>query len=73
MEIRRLAESNLESNLKELLKSPILGKNGDYFIFEVESPYLLDYLQAKIKSLGYPTDGSFVPSIIKLSSDSFVT
>lgn len=65
-ELRRSSSDDLDRKTIELLKYPILQKNGDLFVLEVESPLLSDHLRAKIRSLGFVSDGSFSPTIVKL-------
>lgn len=70
-ELRRSTQAQLDVKLFEALKSPILQKQGDLFVLEIENPLLTDYLRAKIHKLGYATDASFSPSLTKLSLDAF--
>lgn len=65
-ELRKYQEDELNNLVKESLKRPIISKNGDEFKLEIESPLVSDHLRAKVKELGYLSDGSFSPSIVKL-------
>ena len=68
-ELRRSSEEDLDNKVKNLLKRPLIQKNGDLFVLEVENPLVSDHLRSKIQKLGYVSDGSFSPSIIKLGLD----
>lgn len=68
-ELRRSSEADLDGKVKLLLKKPLIQKRGGLFVLEVENPLVSDHLKAKIQKLGYVTDGSFSPSIIKLGLD----
>ncbi len=70
-ELRRSSPDKLDEKIKELLKKPILQKDGKNFILEVENPLVSDHLKSKVKKLGYISDGSFSPSIVKLSLVAF--
>jgi hypothetical protein len=66
-ELRQSSTADLDQKIKNLLKRPLLQKDGELFVLEVENPLLADHLRAKLHSLGYLSDGSFSPSLIKLS------
>ena len=68
-ELRRSNSQQLDEKVKNLLKKPIVQKKGDSFVMEVENPLVSDHLRAKVQGLGFYTDGSFSPSIIKLGGD----
>jgi hypothetical protein len=46
-------------------------KQGDLFCLEIENPLVLDHLKDKLQRLGFATDGSFSPSLVRLSKDAF--
>lgn len=71
-ELQRLSESDLDDRVKEILKRPLIEKAEKQFALEVENPLVSDHLRARIKKLGYVTDGSFSPSIVRLSLDAVV-
>ncbi|HWR66969.1 MAG TPA: hypothetical protein VN364_12705, partial [Bellilinea sp.] len=71
-ELRRMDEAVLDGRVKELLKRPIVQKQGELFALEIENPVVSDHLRAKVQSLGYASDGSFSPSLVKLSDDAVV-
>ncbi len=66
-ELRRSSSDDLDEKVKEILRKPILQKDGKNLILEVENPLVSDHLKNKVKNLGYLSDGSFSPSIVKLS------
>ncbi len=68
-ELRRSSESDLNEKVKALLKRPLIQKDGQQFILEVENPLVSDHLRSKVQKLGYVSDGSFSPSIVKLGLD----
>ncbi|GAB4174092.1 MAG: hypothetical protein Tsb0017_11600 [Geothermobacteraceae bacterium] len=68
-ELRKSTESDLDEKVKGLLKKPLIQKNGDLYTIEVENPLVSDHLRAKVQKLGYVSDGSFSPSIVKLGLD----
>lgn len=68
-ELRRSSEEELDNKVKSLLKRPLIQKNGDLYVLEVENPLVSDHLRSKVQKLGYVSDGSFSPSIIKLGLD----
>lgn len=65
-ELRRLSAQDLDGRVKDLLKRPIIQKSGETFILDVENPLVSDHLRAKVRGLGFVTDGSFSPSVVKL-------
>ncbi|GHD68469.1 hypothetical protein [Jeongeupia chitinilytica] len=68
-ELRRSSGDELDAKVKALLKKPLIQKDGEVFVLEVENPLVSDHLRAKVKQLGYLSDGSFSPSIVKLGLD----
>lgn len=68
-ELRRSSEEELDEKVKALLKKPLIQKNGDLYVLEVENPLVSDHLRSKVQKLGYVSDGSFSPSIVKLGLD----
>ena len=68
-ELRRSSEEELDEKVKALLKKPLIQKNGELYVLEVENPLVSDHLRSKVQKLGYVSDGSFSPSIVKLGLD----
>lgn len=71
MELRRLNVSELDAKVKNILKTPLIQRQGDLFALEIENPLVLDHLRAKVQAMGHATDGSFSPSMVKLTGDAF--
>lgn len=68
--LRKLDIATLDHQLKQELQKARFLKGGNYLIsLEIENPLLIDHLKAKLKKLGYSSDGSFSPDIIKLSTE----
>lgn len=68
-ELRRSSEKELDQKVINLLKRPLIQKDGDLYVLEVENPLVSDHLRSRVKKLGYVSDGSFSPSIVKLGLD----
>ena len=68
-DLRRTTPEDLDDQLLSVLQKPIILKEGELFILQIENSLLSDYLREKVKSLGHVTDGSFSPGIVKLSLD----
>jgi len=71
-ELRRMNDKDLDARVKELLKRPTIQKQGELFALEIENPLLSDHLRARVQTLGYASDGSFSPSLVKLSDEAIV-
>lgn len=71
-ELRRIDNDSLELKAVEALKHPVLQKQGDLFVFEIENPLVSDHLRHMFQQIGHATDGSFSPSLVKVSADAFV-
>lgn len=71
-ELRRLDISELNRKAVEVLKKPLIHKEGSWFVLEVDNPLVSDHLRYKVSQLKCASDGSFSPSIIKLSLEAFV-
>lgn len=66
-DLRRLDDISLDIRVKEALKTPLLQKQGDLFVLEIENPLVIDHLRSKLQQLGHASDGSFSPSLVKIS------
>lgn len=71
-ELRRSDKNALDRKAIDALKRPVLQKQGDLFVFEIENPLVSDHLRHMFQEIGYATDGSFSPSLVKVSADAFV-
>ena len=70
-DLRRLDAAALDDLLKSALQRPLIQKQGDLFCLEIENPLLTDHLKFRLGQLGHPADGSFSPSLVKLTLDAF--
>lgn len=70
-DLRRLGKTQLDELLRGTLIRPHVLKQGDLFCLEIENPLVLDHLKDKLQRLGFATDGSFSPSLVRLSRDAF--
>ncbi len=68
-ELRRIDAQQLDEKVREALKNPVVQKQGDLFVLEIENPLVADHLRAKVQQLGHASDGSFSPSLVKLTID----
>lgn len=71
IELRRLNDDALDLRLREALKHPILQKQGDLFALEIENPLVMDHLRSKLRKLHHAGDGSFSPSLVRLTADAY--
>jgi len=71
--LRQTSKAELDQELKEILKTPIFLKDNDKIGIEIDNPYLIDHLRAKLKQLNHITDGSFSPELVRLTTDAFVS
>lgn len=68
-ELRTTTSEQLDLRVRTILQRPIIQKAGDVFVLEVENPLVADHLRAQVQNLGYVSDGSFSPNVVKLSLD----
>lgn len=71
-ELRRLDKEDLDKKAVEVLKNPVLQRQGELFVLEIENPLVSDHIRYMFQKIGYATDGSFSPSLVKVSLDAFV-
>jgi len=69
--LRKMENSELEDELKQILSKPILEKDGSKISLQIENPLLTDYIKTKLKECGHLSDGSFSPELIKMSVEAF--
>lgn len=70
-DLRRLDAAALDDHLKSVIQSPLIQKQGDLFCLEIENPLLIDHLKFRLAQMGHLADGSFSPSLVKLTLDAF--
>lgn len=68
--LRKTDKPTLESELVEILISPLL-KDNDKVCLEVGNPLLIDHIKYALKELSHITDSSFSPELIKLTPDAY--
>ncbi len=71
-DLRHMDSPELDRRLKRALKNPIMQKDGDLFLLEIENPLVSDHLRSKVQTLGYITDSSFSASLVKLPLNAIV-
>ena len=64
-------EPDLEAELLEILKKPILLKDDDKVCLEIDNPLLVDHLKHILRKEKHITDGSFSPDLVKLTPDAY--
>ena len=69
--LRLSSDIDLEEELIEILKEPILLKDNDKVCLEVDNPLLIDHLKHELKELNHITDGSFSPDLVKLTPEAY--
>ena len=62
---------DLEEELIEILKNPVLLKDNDKVCLEIDNPLLIDHLKHVLKELRHITDGSFSPDLVKLTPEAY--
>ena len=65
--------NDLEAELIEALKTPVLIKIDDKVCLEIDNPLLIDHLKHELRELNHITDGSFSPDLIKLTPAAYKT
>ena len=64
--------SDMSEEYKKFLTNPILEKDKEIVIFNIENPLLIDYIKSKLKEKNLLSDGSFSPEIIKLRQQVYI-
>lgn len=67
-ELRRLDDESLDAMAIGALKKPLLQSQGYAIALEIENPYLADHIRNRVTNLGHVSDGSFSPTLIRLSA-----
>jgi len=70
--LRQTSVAALDEELKNLIVSPIFLQDNDKIGLEIQNPFLIDHLKAKLRKLKHITDGSFSPELVKLTPDAFI-
>jgi hypothetical protein len=66
-ELRRSSGARLDELLRCALERARFQKAADGFALEVDNPLVIDHLRYRVRELGHLADGSFSPSVVKLS------
>jgi hypothetical protein len=70
--LRQTSVTALDEELKNLIVSPIFLQDNDKIGLEIQNPFVIDHLKAKLRKLKYITDGSFSPELVKLTPAAFI-
>src|SRR5665213_782473 len=68
-DVRRHSNEQLDDLARQALKHPLLQAQGYAVALDIENPLLADHIRETLRALGHATDGSFSPSLVKLSDD----
>lgn len=70
-ELRNRADedTDLDAAIAESLIGTKFGRDGKYFIVEIENPLVREHCKDKIRSLGHISDASFSSTIMRLPLD----
>lgn len=71
-ELRRMGERDLDEKVRQALRRPLIQKQGELFVLEIDNPLVIDHLRARVQMLGHASDSSFSPSLVKLSDDAII-
>lgn len=71
-ELRRMGERDLDEKVRQALRRPLIQKQGELFVLEIDNPLVIDHLRSKLQMLGHASDSSFSPSLVKLSDDAII-
>lgn len=71
--LRTYDKDHMKELLREVLKKPVIRRDDEKNIcFEIENPLLADYLKHEFRITGYAIDGSFSPTLVKLTHEMVV-
>lgn len=59
----------VENALREVLSSPRIKRDGAFFLIEVPQPLTMDRLRARVRTLGFISDGSFSGGLAKVPEE----
>jgi hypothetical protein len=71
-ELRRQTSATLDDQLRRLLTRPLFQKQGELFALDIENPLLGDHVRKRLAELGHASDGSFSPTLVRISLDAAV-
>ena len=67
-ELRRQSPESLNQMAIEALKKPLLQNQGYAVALDIDNPYLADHIRDRVRSRGFASNGSFSPTLIRLSA-----
>ena len=70
--LRTMELGDMRESLKEVITNPTFLKTGDKIAIQIENPLIIDVLKSELKELGYITEGSFSPDIVKLTKEAYI-
>lgn len=70
--LRQTSVAALDEELKKFLVSPIFLQDNDKIGLEIQNPFLIDHIKAKLRKLKHITDGSFSIELLKLTPAAFI-
>lgn len=68
-DLRCQTPDKLDAQAREALSRPLLQGQGYAVALDIDNPVLADYLREKLRQLGHTSDGSFSPSLVRLSDE----
>lgn len=71
--LRRTTPAQLDNELRDIIQHPIIFKDNDKIGIEIQNPFLIDHLRAKLRRLKHITDGSFSPELVRLTTDAYIS
>jgi hypothetical protein len=62
----------VENSLRAVLSNPRIKREGEFFLIEVPQPLTMDRLRARVRSLGFISDGTFSAGVAKIPEEALV-
>lgn len=59
-------DAQINQDLRELLRSPLLAVDGDFYMIEVPQPLTMDRLRQRVRKLRFLSDGTFSGSVARI-------
>lgn len=56
----------IDQDLRDLLRSPLLAVDGDFYMIEVPQPLTMDRLRQRVRKLRFLSDGTFSGSVARI-------
>jgi len=58
--------AEIDRDLRELLRSPLLAVDGEFYMIEVPQPLTMDRLRQRVRALRFLSDGTFSGSVARI-------